>query len=40
MVDYRGCGGDVWPYLPDVGGDLSSIVTDVADAWLPGVPNC
>ncbi|WP_267133928.1 MULTISPECIES: hypothetical protein [Streptomyces] len=36
----RGCGDDAWSHLPDHGGYPSTIFGDVADAWLPGVPNC
>lgn len=40
VVNYGGYSNDAWSYLPDYGGDLSTIFIDVNDAWLPGVPTC
>ncbi|MBQ0987856.1 hypothetical protein KBZ10_25725 [Streptomyces sp. F63] len=40
LVNYQGYSNDAWSYLPDYGGYVSNIFIDVADAWLPGVPNC
>ncbi|QKW09890.1 hypothetical protein HUT18_29250 [Streptomyces sp. NA04227] len=39
-VTYNGITNDAWSFLPELGGYLSNIFIDVADAWLPGVPNC
>ncbi|MFW6692327.1 hypothetical protein [Streptomyces sp. MAR4 CNX-425] len=39
-VTYNGYTNDAWSYLPDYGGYISNIFVDVADAWLPGVPEC
>ncbi|MFJ6852916.1 hypothetical protein ACIQM3_20675 [Streptomyces sp. NPDC091271] len=40
LVEADGHTNDAWSYLPDYGGYISNIFIDVADSWLPGVPNC
>lgn len=40
LVEADGHSNDAWSYLPDYGGYISNIFIDVADSWLPGVPNC
>ncbi|MER5897396.1 hypothetical protein [Streptomyces sp. NPDC001876] len=40
LVQADGHSNDAWSYLPDYGGYVSNIFIDVADSWLPGVPNC
>ncbi|MEO3847322.1 hypothetical protein ABGB09_06635 [Streptomyces sp. B8F3] len=40
QITYEGHTNDAWAYLPDYGGFISNIFIDVADAWLPGVPEC
>ncbi|MFI2780301.1 hypothetical protein [Streptomyces sp. ALB3] len=40
LVQADGHSNDAWSYLPDYGGYLSNIFIDVADSWLPGVPDC
>ncbi|MFE3519592.1 hypothetical protein [Streptomyces sp. NPDC059166] len=40
LVEADGHSNDAWSYLPDYGGYVSNIFIDVADSWLPGVPNC
>ncbi|WP_327111312.1 hypothetical protein OG206_01470 [Streptomyces sp. NBC_01341] len=40
LVQADGHSNDAWSYLPDYGGYVSNIFIDVAEAWLPGVPNC
>lgn len=40
LVQVDGHSNDAWSYLPDYGGYVSNIYIDVADSWLPGVPNC
>ncbi|MFE5393201.1 hypothetical protein ACFQ9U_01435 [Streptomyces sp. NPDC056568] len=40
LVNHDGYSNDAWSYLPDYGGYVSNIFIDVADAWLPGVPDC
>ncbi|MER7176857.1 SH3 domain-containing protein [Streptomyces mesophilus] len=39
-VTYEGHTNDAWSYLPDYDGYISNIFIDVAEAWLPGVPEC
>ena len=39
-VTYGGYTNDAWAYLPDYKGYMSNIFIDVADQWLPGVPEC
>ncbi|MEV6260079.1 hypothetical protein AB0M42_04855 [Streptomyces sp. NPDC051784] len=40
LVEADGHSNDAWSYLPDYGGYISNIFIDVADSWLPGMPNC
>lgn len=39
-ITVDGITNDGWSYLPAFGGYISNIFIDVAEAWLPGVPNC
>lgn len=39
-ITVDGITNDGWSYLPALGGYISNIFIDVAEAWLPGVPNC
>lgn len=39
-ITVDGITNDGWSYLPSFGGYLSNIFIDVAESWLPGVPNC
>ncbi|MFD5030343.1 hypothetical protein ACFWM0_07960 [Streptomyces sp. NPDC058405] len=39
-ITVDGITNDAWSYLPSYGGYISNIFIDVADSWLPGVPQC
>ncbi|MFE2050602.1 hypothetical protein [Streptomyces sp. NPDC059459] len=39
-VEYDGYSDDAGSFPPDYGGCVSTLLIDVYDAWLPGVPAC